>query len=39
MLSIVLLCCISYVNKDLNSVRIGERWSPRSTGRDPEATT
>jgi hypothetical protein len=39
MVSIVLVCCISWPNKDLNSVRKTERCAPRSTDWEPEATT
>ena len=39
MVSIVLVCCINWLNKDLNSVRKEESWVPKSTGLDPEAKT
>jgi hypothetical protein len=39
MVSIVLVCSISWLNKDLNSVRKAESCAPSSTDWEPEATT
>jgi hypothetical protein len=39
MVSIVLVCCISWLNRDLKSVRKAESCAPSSTVWEPEATT
>jgi hypothetical protein len=39
MVSIVPVCCISWLNKVLNSVRKAESCAPRSTAWEPWATT
>ena len=39
MVSIVPVCCISWLNKVLNSVRKAESCAPRSTAWGPGATT